>query len=78
MLSVSVADMLDKTLLALPSAAAHTMSHKEDEEWTPYLIVVNEINFENVAKYLRSSEGVAWKQSNNIAHFATAKELLEW
>ena len=36
------------------------------------------INFENVAKYLRSSEGVAWKQSNNIAHFATAKELLEW
>ena len=64
--------------MALPSAAAHTMSHKEDEEWTPYLMVVNEINFENVAKYLRSSEGVAWKQSNNITHFATAKELLEW
>ena len=66
--------------LALPGAAAHTMSHKEDEGWTPYLEVVDGrgINFENIAKYLRSSEGVAWKQSNNIAHFATAKELLEW
>ena len=56
------------------------MSHKEEEGWTPYLEVVDGrgINFENIAKYLRSSEGVAWKQSNNIAHFATAKELLEW
>jgi hypothetical protein len=64
--------------MASPGGAARTTSHKEDEEWAPYLVVMKEISFENVAEYLRGSEGVAWKRSNNITYSATAKELLEW
>ena len=64
--------------IAPPGGAARTTSNKEEEMWSPYLVVIEEISFENVAKYLRGSDGIAWRQSNNIAHFATAQELLEW
>ena len=64
--------------IAPPGGAARTTSNKEEEMWSPYLVVIEEISFENVAKYLRGSDGIAWRQSNNIAHLATAQELLEW
>jgi len=61
---------------------------KEEEEWTPVLMIdkndwlgivrAGEPTFEHVAKYLRSEEGTVWREKHNITTVATAKELVDW
>ena len=61
---------------------------KEEEEWTPVLMInkkdwlgivrAGEPNFKHVAHYLGSEEGTVWRQERNITTVATAEELLEW
>ena len=60
------------------TASHNEVVDNESEIWTPYLQVEGEISFAQIAKYLSSPEGVAWRQNFNIVHVATAKELLEW
>jgi hypothetical protein len=57
---------------------------KEEEEWTPVLMINKKDwpgivpNFKHVANYLGSEAGTVWRQGCNITTVATAEELLAW
>ena len=61
---------------------------KEEEEWTPKLMInkkdwlgivrAGEPTFKDIAQYLGSEEGTVWRQRCNVTTLATAEEMLAW